>query len=128
MGRPDAPRISSCLPERLAVPIIAVTLVTVFLPFPPQTFPVVDAIFASFLSRLVDDSGIVRILDRDRFPPPWTVEEQAACFVLRDRNGHALAHVYFEDDRAGSARELLTPKAARRIAAQLAELPNLLRE
>ncbi len=88
----------------------------------------VDAIFASLLSRLVDDSGIVRILDRDRFPPPWTVEEQAACFVLRDRNGHALAHVYFEDDRAGSARELLTPEAARRIAAQLAELPNLLRE
>jgi hypothetical protein len=89
---------------------------------------VVDAIFASLLSRLADDSKVVRILDRDRFPPPWTVEEQAACFVLRDRDGHALAHVYFEDDRSGSARELFTPEAARCIAAQLAELPNLLRE
>lgn len=89
----------------------------------------VDTIFASLLSRLVDDSRVVRILNRDRFPPPWTVEERSACFVLRDRNGHALAHVYFEDDdRAGSARELFTPEAARHIAAQLAELPNLLRE
>jgi hypothetical protein len=23
-----------------------------------------------------------------RFPPPWTVEEQAACFVVRDHNGN----------------------------------------
>jgi hypothetical protein len=23
-----------------------------------------------------------------RFPPPWSVEEQAACFVVRDGNGH----------------------------------------
>jgi len=22
-----------------------------------------------------------------RFPPPWTVEEQAACFTVRDPNG-----------------------------------------
>jgi hypothetical protein len=25
-----------------------------------------------------------------RFPPPWTVEEQAACFVVRDHSGQAL--------------------------------------
>jgi hypothetical protein len=24
-----------------------------------------------------------------RFPPPWSVEEQAACFVVRDANGQA---------------------------------------
>jgi hypothetical protein len=45
---------------------------------------------------------------------------------LRDRNGHALAHVYFENDRAGSAGELLTPEAAKHVAAQLEQLPNLL--
>ena len=33
-----------------------------------------------------------------RFPPPWTVEEQPACFVVRDHNGQQLAYVYFEDE------------------------------
>jgi hypothetical protein len=39
-----------------------------------------------------------------RFPPPWFVEEQDACDVVRDRGGQALAYVYFEDEpgrRAG---------------------------
>jgi hypothetical protein len=26
-----------------------------------------------------------------RFPPPWIVEEQQACFVVRDHDGQALA-------------------------------------
>jgi hypothetical protein len=25
-----------------------------------------------------------------RFPPPWTVEETAACFIVRDANKQAL--------------------------------------
>jgi hypothetical protein len=29
-----------------------------------------------------------------RFPPPWSVEEQAACFIVRDHNGQALAVVF----------------------------------
>jgi hypothetical protein len=33
-----------------------------------------------------------------RFPPPWSVEEQAACFIVRDHTGQALAYVYFEDE------------------------------
>jgi hypothetical protein len=32
------------------------------------------------------------------FPPPWSVEEQPACFVVRDHNGQALVYVYFEDE------------------------------
>jgi hypothetical protein len=31
-----------------------------------------------------------------RFPPPWTVEKQDACFVVRDHNRQQLAYVYFE--------------------------------
>jgi hypothetical protein len=31
-----------------------------------------------------------------RFPPPWSVEETDACFIVRDANGQALAYVYFE--------------------------------
>ena len=33
-----------------------------------------------------------------RFPPPWSVEETDACFIVRDANGQALAYVYFEDE------------------------------
>jgi hypothetical protein len=34
-----------------------------------------------------------------RFPPPWTViEENGACFIVKDHNGQALAYVYFEDE------------------------------
>jgi hypothetical protein len=33
-----------------------------------------------------------------RFPPPWSVEELEACFVVRDHNGQQLAYVYFEDE------------------------------
>jgi hypothetical protein len=27
-----------------------------------------------------------------RFPPPWSVEETDACFIVRDANGQALAY------------------------------------
>jgi hypothetical protein len=33
-----------------------------------------------------------------RFPPPWSVQEQDACFVVRDHNGPQLAYVYFENE------------------------------
>jgi hypothetical protein len=31
-----------------------------------------------------------------RFPPPWTVEETDACFIVRDANGRATS--YFEGE------------------------------
>ncbi len=33
-----------------------------------------------------------------RFPPPWSVEELDACFVVKDHAGQKLAYVYFEDE------------------------------
>jgi hypothetical protein len=33
-----------------------------------------------------------------RFPPPWTVEETDACFIVKDRGGMSLAYVYFEEE------------------------------
>ncbi len=63
-----------------------------------------------------------------RFPPPWSVEELEAAFVVRDHNGQALAYVYFEDEPGRrSAAKLLTRDEARRIAANIAKLPELAR-
>jgi hypothetical protein len=63
-----------------------------------------------------------------RFPPPWSlVEENAACFIVKDRDGKSLAYVYFEDEPGRrAAAHLLTRDEARRIAANIAKLPGLL--
>ena len=56
-----------------------------------------------------------------RFPPPWTVEETDACFIVRDHNDQALAYVYFEDEPGRrAAAKLLTRDEARRIAEHVA--------
>ena len=58
-----------------------------------------------------------------RFPSPWTVEEQPACFVVRDHNGQALAYVYYEDDPGWrSAAKLLTKDEARRTLRRFSQL------
>jgi hypothetical protein len=57
------------------------------------------------------------------FPPPWRAEEHDACFIVKDRAGHNLAYVYFENEASGpSASKLLSRSEARRIATKFAKL------
>jgi hypothetical protein len=34
-----------------------------------------------------------------RFPPPWSIEELDACFVVKDASGQKLGYFYYEDER-----------------------------
>jgi hypothetical protein len=56
------------------------------------------------------------------FPQPWS----EACFVVKDSADQKLAYVYFEEEKERrSAAKLLTKDEARRIAVNMAKLPQL---
>ena len=67
-------------------------------------------------------------MTKRRFPPPWSAEEVTAnCLAVTDANGQKLAYIYYESEPGRrSAAKLLTKDEARRIAADIAKLPDLL--
>ena len=67
-------------------------------------------------------------MNNRRFPPLWSVEELTESFVVRDANGQDLGYFYFEDEpQRLRPMKRLSKDEARRIAANVAKLPELLK-
>jgi hypothetical protein len=76
----------------------------------------------------LDSSSKYRMPDRRAFTPPWKIDEATESFCIRDQNGQELAYIYFEDEIGRRmAMKRLTKDEARRIAANIAKLPDLLK-
>jgi hypothetical protein len=59
-----------------------------------------------------------------RFPAPWRTDKTPGGYVVRDANGQALAYLYSQAEARQA--KVLTADEARRIAMNVARLPDLL--
>jgi hypothetical protein len=62
-----------------------------------------------------------------RFPAPWGADRTPHGYVVRDGNGPELAYIYARATEAEAMQaKVLTKDEARRIAINIARLPDLL--
>lgn len=64
----------------------------------------------------------------DRFPPPWKVQCNDDAYWVEDSSGHSFAFCYFREyvSIGGGRNAFLTRDQARRIASNVAKLPDLI--
>ena len=62
-----------------------------------------------------------------RFPTPWHAEPFPGGYVVRDASGQSIAYVYSRETEVEARQaNVLTKDEARRIALNIARLPELL--
>jgi hypothetical protein len=90
--------------------------------------PCLDRAPAVPVKRIAQSHADTPTMTARRFPAPRTVEEyRGISYIVRDANRFPVACVYFENEPGRrAAAHLVTKDGARKIAAGIAKLPELL--